>query len=289
MIKFQGADGRDRLWGYSNSTPVMKRLEESYRFALTAREQIATHRAHLGSTGKYTPQGIATEIHRYARENMLPGLGRARLAVQQAKRQLAERRQRIKPAAPDKQDVVGFFRRESIRDQLRSLSRDMRDNYLSRHAADLDPEVAAAVLESVDDLPWTSPEKRFVSEATRAKLLRSVVAPEHRAELAELDEVEQALELTNRVVENGRDKIRTELGLSPVEFDKLATPIEQAEAKKSPPPWLKRFGDKISVVFPRKSDLTGADEFGSRPATPQEIEAGIFASSLAEYQARAAA
>jgi hypothetical protein len=112
MIKFQGADGRDRLWGYSNSTPVMKRLEESYRFALTAREQIATHRAHLGSTGKYTPQGIATEIHRYARENMLPGLGRARLAVQQAKRQLAERRQRIKPAAPDKQDVVGFFRRD---------------------------------------------------------------------------------------------------------------------------------------------------------------------------------
>src|SRR5258705_3850597 len=114
-IKFAGADGRDRLWGFSNSSPTMKRLEESFRFAISAREQLAAHRAQLDSTKKYTADGLVAETRRFAVEKMLPALGRARLAVHRARKTVEDRRQRIRPPAPDKQDLVGFFRRESIR------------------------------------------------------------------------------------------------------------------------------------------------------------------------------
>jgi hypothetical protein len=58
----------------------------------------------------------------------------------------------------------------------------------------------------------------------------------------------------------------------PHEFDQLAAPIEQ----KVSAPWLRKRNDKINVV-----DLERREE---RPATPAEIETGVYAKDFDGYQ-----
>jgi hypothetical protein len=77
---------------------------------------------------------------------------------------------------------------------------------------------------------------------------------------------ERAIEAAESAVEAGRDEIRLEAGVfDPHKFDQLAAPVEQ----KVSAPWLRKRNDKINVV-----DLERREE---RPATPAEIETGVYA------------
>ena len=278
-IKITGIDGADRLWGYSNSTKTMKRLEESFRFAIAAGEQVRAHRAKLDGKQEYLPAGLIAETQRYAVSDVLPGISRGRLAVKQARAQLQGRRTKIKPPAPDQRDLVSYFRRKEFRDEFRKSHPTCarRDQYLKDHGADLDVEDVMAILEA-KDLPGT-PEL-FISAQTRADLLRNAVAPEHRAERDVLDEMEEAIAATAEVVESGREKVRIELDMAPMEFEAIAAPVERAEASKTPPVWLRQSGDRVIVVVPNGVERT---------ASADELEAGTYFKSFEEYQAAAAA
>jgi hypothetical protein len=74
-------------------------------------------------------------------------------------------------------------------------------------------------------------------------------------------------------VEAGRDEIRLEAGVfDPHKFDQLAAPVEQ----KVSAPWLRKRSGQINVV-----DLERREE---RPATPAEIETGVYAENFDDYQ-----
>src|SRR4051812_32551717 len=115
-IEIRGTDGRDRMWPFSNSSKTMQALEAGYRFSIDARRQIDGQRAQLAGTGKFTRDGVAAEVKRFATE-MLPNVAKGRLALKRARDQVQGRRERIKPAVPDPQNTVAFFKRESIRDE----------------------------------------------------------------------------------------------------------------------------------------------------------------------------
>jgi hypothetical protein len=90
---------------------------------------------------------------------------------------------------------------------------------------------------------------------------------------SELKELERAIEAAESAVEAGRDEIRLEAGVfDPHKFDQLAAPVEQ----KVNAPWLRKRNDKINVV-----DLERREE---RPATPAEIETGVYADDFDAYQ-----
>jgi hypothetical protein len=80
------------------------------------------------------------------------------------------------------------------------------------------------------------------------------------------------------MVETGRDEVRLEAGgLDERKFNELATPIEA----KYDAPWLRRSRSASGTEEIRVVDL---DRGVERPATPDEIERGIFYNDFEQYK-----
>jgi hypothetical protein len=207
---------------------------------------------------------------------MLPKVARGQAALQQARRHVQDRIAQLTPKAVDKTDVVAFFRRESIRDELRSLPRERRDQLLSRHSANLDAEIALAVLEAVE-LPWAADESRLVSAETRKALQRRMISAEHGDDLEQIEEIEKAIEYASPTIDKARAEIQANLGMSQQEFEQMA----RLEAAKQVV-WIKRIGDKVVTIIPESE----SSEFStSRPATADDIANGRYFSDIKEYRA----
>jgi hypothetical protein len=134
----------------------------------------------------------------------------------------------------------------------------------------MEPIVAEAILTAP---AWLS----GVSDSHRALLTDMALQAQHGAAIAELQELERAIEFAASAVETGRDEIRLETGvLDPAQFDQLAAPIEAKQAA----PWLRRkqSGDAEEI---RVVDL---DRGVERLATPEEKERGVFYDSAEEYR-----
>jgi len=87
--------------------------------------------------------------------------------------------------------------------------------------------------------------------------------------IAEIKQIEQAIEAAESTVEAARDEVRLEVGIhDPARFNELAAPVE----KRHEAPWLRRGKENGTDVI-RVVDLERGVE---RPATPAEIDGGIF-------------
>ncbi len=157
------------------------------------------------------------------------------------------------------------------------MPREMRDQMLTRYAAELDPEVAAAVFEQIE-LPWTAPEARLVSPETRNALMRRLMPSD---ELAKIDEVQAALEYAADTINDGKAIIQAELAINEPAFAALV----RAEASKTTI-WLNKDGARTVVMIPEPGNK-GA--FTSRTATEDEISVGTWFTNEAYKAATEAA
>jgi hypothetical protein len=121
--------GRDRLWPFKNpsNNSHLKRLETAFRASLGLDGRLKDHRASLDSTRPFTPAGLDAEVHKFVRNEVLPGVVKGHIALERARRHVKQSWDQLKPKAPDRQDLVGFFQRESVRDELRSLAPEQRN------------------------------------------------------------------------------------------------------------------------------------------------------------------
>jgi hypothetical protein len=117
------------------------------------------------------------------------------------------------------------------------------------------------------------PELSGIAETHRALLTEKALEAQHPGEMAQVSELQHAIEIAERTVEIGRDEVRLEAGvMDPHKFDAIAAPIEQQYKA----PWLRKRGDDIRVV-----DLERQVE---RPASPEEIEAGVYYQDAEAYE-----
>jgi hypothetical protein len=225
---------RDRIWPFQNpsNNSTMKRLESGFRANLGLSGRLADYRASVDATKRFTAQGVDIETQKFVRNEVLPAVVKGYIALQRARSHVKQTWDQLKPKPLDKADIVSFFKRESIRDELRRLPREQRDNYLTRHAAEIDPEIALAVIEAVD-LPWTPAEARFVSEQTRMTLTRRLVAADHSEEIEAVEQIEQAITYAEPTIEKGRVEIQTTLAMNAVGWQQAVAD----EARKGPPVW----------------------------------------------------
>jgi hypothetical protein len=101
-------------------------------------------------------------------------------------------------------------------------------------------------------------------------------------QLAEIATLEEAIAAAESAVETARDEVRLEAGaLDERKFNELAAPIET----KHSAPWLRRRTEGGAEVI-RVVDLEQGVE---RPATPAEIEAGLFFKNHDDYIGKDAA
>jgi hypothetical protein len=119
-------------------------------------------------------------------------------------------------------------------DQVAAMTQKQRDA-LTRNPDNLDPITAEALVTAPASLTG-------ISKIHRQQLIDRALQAQHGDKIAELKELERAIEAAESAVE----EIRLEAGVfDPHKFNQLAAPVEQ----KVNAPWLKKFREKgVDVV-----------------------------------------
>jgi hypothetical protein len=282
-IRVEDGIGRDRIWPFQNpsNNSHLKRLETTFRASFGLSGRLADRRASLDASRQFTPQGLDTEVKKFITQEVFPGIVQGHVALRRARSLVADKMKQFRPAPPDKTDIVGAFRRSELREAIRALPKEQREHLLQRYSENLDREVATALLEHIE-LPWTQEESRLISDQTRAKLLRSVMATEHGAELAAVEMIQEAIKYSEPTILKAGVEIQTSLAMNAPQFEQAL----QDEAQKTPPLWLRRDGDAIRVLLVEKRT---PHTIPTRPASQEEIESGTYFADLAAYEAAMAA
>jgi hypothetical protein len=145
---------------------------------------------------------------------------------------------------------------------------------LTRNPEALDPITAEALVTAPASLTG-------ISQTHRQLLIDRALQAQHGDKIAELKELERAIEFAESAVKTGRDEIRMEAGVfDPHKFNQLAAPAEQ----KSSAPWLQKWRENgVDVV--RKIEIGEGQKTGTAPlATPEDIERGVFADDAETYR-----
>jgi hypothetical protein len=100
----------------------------------------------------------------------------------------------------------------------------------------------------------------------RQQLIDRALEAQHGEKIAELKELERAIEAAESAVEAGRDEIRLEAGI----FQKASAP------------WLRK--QKLLGESEEKIYVVDLDRRVERPATPEEIENGVYAEDFEAYK-----
>jgi hypothetical protein len=267
----QRENRRVRLWNFQAAPgTTLAKLEAAYLSALDTVDSIEERKANSAKSGKFTADGLTDDALQFALNNAVPTFKRGRDAIKAAKAEAKARREALQLQKPDKSDVAGAILRAQICDRLAAMSAKDRDAFINSNIEKLDPVTAEAILTAP---AWLS----GVSNSHRQLLTDRALQAQHGEAVAELQELERAIEVATSAVEIGRDEVRIEAGVhDPHKFDQLAAPIE---AKQSAP-WLrrKRNGDAEEI---RVVDI---DQGVERSATPEEIASGVFYENADEYR-----
>jgi hypothetical protein len=158
-----------------------------------------------------------------------------------------------------------------IRTFLREMKSDEQTQFFAGYGDKLPAEVAMAILELPSEFSGV-PKSRHDLMVTRA------LEAQYGAEIAEITELEEGIAVAESAVETGRDEVRLEAGvLDERKFNEMAGPIEA----KHEAPWLRRSKTSSDTAEIRVVDL---DRGVERPATPDEIERGIFYNDFEHYK-----
>jgi hypothetical protein len=169
---------------------------------------------------RFTPDGVRDDLLKFVLSDAVPALHRGRMAIKKARAEVVERRSKLKIEGPDKTDIAAAFRRMEIRTRLRELKPNELTNYFARYGDNLPTEIAQAVTE----LPA---EYSGVPQSRHDLLAERALNPQFGEAIAEIKEIERAIEAAESSVEGAREEIRLEVGIhDPTKFNELAAPIE---------------------------------------------------------------
>jgi hypothetical protein len=271
-------NGRDnkriRAWEFQpKAGSTIAKLESAFFGALTAVDSVIARRDDATKSGKFTADGVASDVLNFALSEAVAVLKRGRNAIASAKQEAAAMREKTRLREPDTTDPwkVGLMLRAI--DRVAAMSQKQRDAF-TRNPDNLDPITAEALVTAPASLTG-------ISKMHRQQLIDRALEAQHSDKIAELKELGRAIEAAESAVEAGRDEIRLEAGVfDPHKFDQLAAPVEQ----KVGAPWLKKFREGgVDVV--RKIEIPEGQKFGSAPlATPEDIENGVFADDPETYR-----
>jgi hypothetical protein len=204
------------LWQWETKPhTTLRALEENYLAVIDTASKVSRRRIKLKSAGKHTDLGLTEELIPAALETAKP-LRRAQNAVARARKELSQRRERLKLKAPDKTNVVAALEHREIPSWLRSLPQAERDAVTG--AERIDPVIAEAILSAPRELSGVA--------ASHVKLMTDRrLEAQHPGEAEELADLERAIEVTERAVTVNADEIVKELGIPKQRFLELIEPV----------------------------------------------------------------
>jgi hypothetical protein len=265
---------RVRLWDFDPKPgTTIAKLEGAYLGALSSVDAVIARRDEATKSGKFTADGVSNDVLQFALSEAVPLLKRGRNAIASARQEAVALREKTQLREPDTTDPwkVGLMLRAV--DRFAAMPQKQRDA-LTRNPEALDPITAEALVTAPASLTG-------ISKMHRQQLVDRALQAQHGEAVAELQELERAIEVAESAVETGRDEIRLEAGVfDPHKFNQLAAPVEQ----KSSAPWLQKWRENgVDVV--RKIEIGEGQKTGTAPlATPEDIERGVFADDAETYR-----
>jgi hypothetical protein len=196
----------------------------------------------------------------------------ARAPLDEMQKKLDVKRAAIAMPKFDAGDIVGFLRRQELRQTLRSMNDAGQRALLIE-----DPQFADALLEQPPALSGLLPAEQFIVDQAREKRLASLYGPQ----LEEIAALEQTVAEARSIADIARNDLKLHSAMDDRTFTEFVRPIEN----RMDAPWLAKSGDSIVRVRP---ELKGTPQL-HQAATPEEIREGIFFESEAAYQASRAA
>ncbi|MBR1238177.1 hypothetical protein [Bradyrhizobium sp. AUGA SZCCT0182] len=256
------------LWNWeAKPGTTLERLQAVYLSGLEAVDKFDAKRDSLTKDIRFTPEGRREQLLDYAAKELAPILKQSRNALERAKQDLAARRANLKPPTADKGDLVGAMLRREIRDWLGRMDASKQAEFLASQGANLDPNIAMAIIEA-------PPEMGVVSPTQRERIIDRRMRAQFGTEIDDLGDVEDAIKRAEASVEQSRELLQIEAAAGDRrKFDEAAAPFEKPVAAA----WLRKSGDEIHVVDLERN-------IGRKP-TPQELETGIFYENYEAYAA----
>src|SRR5262245_6887657 len=146
-----------RMWTLeSKPGSTVERLERAYLDALSAVDLAENIGHQLAADTRYTDQGRQDQFKNHVLHQAVPVFHQGRRAISRARQELEEMRGRLQPPKGDPTDAAGAAARKEIREWLRGMSQNERDNITRSEninpqirAALLDPNVPAALMTGV--------------------------------------------------------------------------------------------------------------------------------------------
>jgi hypothetical protein len=254
-----------RLPANPRTTPIRTALT----VALTGSTNYATRKVEMASSGKFTESGITAAV----RDMLTPQIREQHIAtapVRALKRDIAAKRDALRPAEPDPANFAAAIAGTEYRGYMRSLKPLDRDALLLTTS---DIRLLEAALSAPPELSGFSASDRDTIE----KVEQHYVRLKHPNEVVELETLDELLAEAEAIAQVARDELRRVAGLSAQEFEAEAKKIEAAV-------WLVGEPGNEQVCEP------GPDGTATyRVATSDEVSSGVRYASAAEYYAARAA
>jgi hypothetical protein len=261
-----------KLWEFEpKPNTTLAKLEAAYMAGVEAVDRVEARARANATNGKFTPEGVKDDVLRFALNDIVPELHRARTTIKKAKAEVAERRSKLTLAQPDKSDAAGAILRMQIRQKIEGMKTSEQNRYFDSYGDNLPSEVAQAILEMPAEFSG-------VPASLRNQVLHRALEAQHGPEFAEIAEIEQGIEAAENWVEGSRNEVRLEAGVTDErKFNEMAAPMET----KHDAPWLRPGRDDSGAEIIRVVDL---DRRVERPATPDEIDRGVFYTDYEHYK-----
>src|SRR5262249_34925331 len=149
-------------------------------------DSAAFRRDDATKSGKFTADGVSTDVLQYALNHAVPVFKRGRLAIAATKREASELKEKLKLTPPDTSDQFKAGLMLRAIDQIAAMTQKQRDA-LTRNPDALDPITAEALIAAPESLTG-------ISKMHRQQLIDRALQAQHGDKLVELKELERAIE-----------------------------------------------------------------------------------------------
>jgi len=178
-------------WKFADA-PRLKPVRAALDAALDAADAVTAKHSALAKNEKLSALGRLDDVRGFVSKSTAPAVHRARAVANKTRADLATWKARLQPPAPDRGDMAAAVLRSEMRQHLRGLSTGGRMALLL--AENPDPTLLQAALEAPN---FSS----GLTDSLRAQMLEHYAAAKHPNDLAEIGQVEDAIELLTAATE----------------------------------------------------------------------------------------
>jgi hypothetical protein len=204
---------------HEGKSKVFNNLRVAYDAAIYSAEAFQDHVGKLKAKGTLSEKGIKEAAVKYVTETGLRSIVRNKLdATAALRRDVAARVGKMAPVTIDKTDLFAELQRREVRDALRAMPEDKRISIIERGE---DQVVIDALLSAPDML---IPLPKSVREMATSRRLDDLYGDERKV----MRDALEAAELVERAFDAAKVELQVGSGMSLLEFQTAARPIEQA-------------------------------------------------------------